>query len=309
MRRLMGWCRRLGGIFAGGDAEIADELACHLQLAIDDNVRAGMAPGEARRQALLTLGGLEQSMERCREQRTAPLVESILRDLAHGCRLLAKHRGFTAAAIIVLGLGIGANTAIFSVVNAVLLRPLPFPDAGRLVAVWHVPPPQLFSGRKTFSVSPANFLDWRAQTDTFDALAIYRNRRVTVTGRGEATSLIATLASADFFPILQTAPRLGRTIGGGDAEPGVDEVVLLNETIWQTRFGADPHIVGQSVLLDGRPFAVVGVMPQRTAFPENADLWMPLVWTPAERAVRGNHTYSVIGRLKRGVDLEHASRS
>ncbi|HEY7171690.1 MAG TPA: ABC transporter permease [Vicinamibacterales bacterium] len=306
MRRFLGWCRRMGGVFAAGDAEIADELACHLQLAIDDNVRSGMTPGEARRRALLQLGGLEQSMEGCREQRTAPFVESVVRDLAHGLRLLAKHRGFAAAAIVVLALGIGANTAIFSVVDAVLLRPLPFPDAGRLVAVWHVPPPHLFSGRPTFPVSPANFLDWRAQTDAFDALAIYRNRHMTVTGRGEATSLVATLVSADFFPILQTSPRLGRAIGDSDEQPGREQVVVLKETIWQSRFGADPHVVGQSLLLDGRPFEVVGVMPQRTAFPEDADLWVPLAWTPAERAVRGNHTYSVIGRLKRGVDLEHA---
>src|SRR5581483_1298548 len=168
MRSLMGWCRRVRGVFAGGDADIADELACHLQLAIDDNVRGGMTPDEARRQALVKLGGLEQSMERCREQRTAPLLESALRDLLHGVRLLAKHRGFAAAAIIVLGLGIGANTAIFSVVNAVMLRPLPFPHPERVMAVWHVPPPQLATRGTTFAVSPANYLDWKAQADVFD---------------------------------------------------------------------------------------------------------------------------------------------
>jgi putative ABC transport system permease protein len=307
IRTFGGWMRRLRGVFSGaGDADLADELACHLQLHIDDNLRAGMAPSEARRQALVKLGGLEQSIEACREQRTAPLVESILRDAGYGVRVLAKHRGFAAAAIIVLGLGIGANTAIFSVVNGVMLRPLPFPDSDRLVAVWHVPPPELFAGRPTFAVSPANYLDWHAQAEAFESLAIFRTLYMNLTGRGEPTALTTAAVSPEFFPALGAPAQAGRTLDAQDAAPGREQVLVLKERVWRTRFGADPHLIGSSVHVDSRPFTVVGIVADRFAFPDDVDAWVPLVWTPVERAVRGNHSYAVIGRLKRGIDIKQA---
>ena len=230
IRTFGGWTRRVRGVFsAAGDADVADELACHLQLHIDDNVRAGMSPAEARRQALVKLGGLEQSMEACREQRTAPLLESIVRDVGYGVRVLAKHRGFAAAAIIVLGLGIGANTAIFSVVNAVMLRPLPFPIPIAWSPCGTCRRRSCSPGERRLPSRPRTTSTGSAQADAFESLAIYRTLYMTLTGRGEATALVTAPVSAEFFPALGAPARAGRTLDAQDAGPGREQVVVLKE--------------------------------------------------------------------------------
>jgi predicted permease len=288
------------------DREFSDELASHLQLHIDDNVRAGMTPDEARRQALVALGGVEQTKDAYRDQRGLPVIESLLRDCRYGARLLLKSAGFSLAAVLILALGIGANTAIFSVVNAVVLRPLPFSEASRIMRVWHTPPPEQFSGAPIFAVSPANYIDWRSQNDVFERMAIYRYRQLNLTGQTEPDALLAAVVSPEFFDVLGVRPIAGRAFGPGDDEAGRANIVLLSEKMWKSRFGGDAAIVGRSIALNGEPHTVIGVVPQRLAFPETAQVWVPLVWTAKDRAVRGNHTYLVIARLKPGVDVARA---
>ena len=207
-KSLRAWFMRLFGVFGSGrsERELSDELDAHLQHHIDDNLRAGMSSDEARRRAVLALGGLEQTKERYRDRRGLPLLESWLRDLRYGVRTLLKSPGFALAGVVILGLGIGANAAIFTVVNAVVLRPLPFPDSDRIVRLWHTPPPTLFS-EPTFSLSPANFVDWEAQSQSFELMATYRGGRRTVTGHGEPEGIITLRTSASLFQILASRRR------------------------------------------------------------------------------------------------------
>ena len=224
-------------------------------------------------------------------------MSSLLRDVRHAARVLLRAPGFTLAVVIVLALGIGANTAIFSVVRGVLLRPLPFPDADRLVQIWHVPPPAQFPGMTRFSVSPANYLDWERQNHVFSGMAVYGYASVDVTGGQEPQALAAASVSPGFFPVLGAQPMLGRAFTRDESEPGRDQVVILGNAIWRSQFGGDRGVVGKSVLLDGRPCTVVGVMDASFRFPSWAQAWVPLAWTDQERAVRDNHNYRVLARL------------
>jgi putative ABC transport system permease protein len=234
----------------------------------------------------------------------------LTQDLRYSLRTLKKSPGFAAAAVGILALGIGANTAIFSVVDAVLLRPMPFAQPERLMRLLHVPPAASFPGLKTFSVSPANYLDWRAQNHVFERMAIYQGGSFSLTGRDQPEALSAAVVSADFFPLLRARPLLGRVFAAGEEQPGHDDVVILSHALWQSHFGSNPKVVGQEVVLDGRRHTIVGVMPAafKTAiwYPTTVQLWKPLAWTAKERAVRGNHNYSVVARLKPGADRRQA---
>jgi len=229
-----------------------------------------------------------------------------MQDIRYGLRILRKSPGFAAVAVIVLALGIGANTAIFSVVNAVLLRPLPYREPSRLMQVWHVPPPKNFPGMTMFSVSPANYLDWERQNDVFQSMAIYGFRSFNITGSEQPQALQASSVSHDFYSTLGVHPMLGRTFTGDEQQPGRSHVVILGYALWKSSFGGNPHIVGSSISLDDQPYTVVGVMPPKFKFPDWAQLWTPLGWTDQERAVRGNHNYLVIGRLKSGATMQQA---
>jgi putative ABC transport system permease protein len=227
-------------------------------------------------------------------------------DLKYALRMLLKNPGFSAAAILVLALGIGANTAIFSVVDAVLLRPLPFPQADRLVRIWHVPPPKSFPGFTTFSVSAANYLDWRIQNHVFEKMAIYTDRNFTSSGGDNPESFWAAAVSYDFLSVLEARPLLGRDFTQDEDRPGHDKVVLLSYGLWQSHFGGNPNIVGQQISLNQQSYLVAGVMPREFRLPDYAEMWTPMAWTDAQRATRGEHHYRVIGRLKPGVDLKQA---
>lgn len=307
LRQIRAWLMRLGGFLAPGrgDRDFAAELDSHLQLHIDDHLRAGLPPEEARRRALVALGGIEQTREAHRDRRGLPALESIVRDLRHGARTLGRSPGFTLAGILVLGLGIGVNSAIFTVVDAVVLRPLPFPDADRIVKLWHTPPQSTFAGMKTFSLSPANFLDWEAQSSSFEAMAIYRGGAYTLTGRGEPEVVSLIRTSSSLLPIFGLPPILGRGFTPEEDREGGPEAVLLSESYWRSRFGADPAIVGQTLLLDLRPRTVIGVVPN-PSFLEEVKVWAPLAWTPENRAVRDNHNYRGVAKLKPGVSVARA---
>src|SRR5207245_221850 len=236
-----------------------------------------------------------------------------MNDLKFAFRQLLKNPGFTAVAVLTLALGIGANTAIFSVVNAVLLRPLPFREPDRLVTVWERDPKQ---GYEQNLATTGTFLDWRAQNQSFEGMAIFdSNRGFTLTGRGEPERPTGAAVSANLFQILGVSPLLGRAFADEEEMTGRGQVALLSHDLWQRRFGGDPSIQGKPITLDGKPYTVVGVMPAKFRFPgmtgmlfgvfanQPAELWVPLTLDGAARNERGNHIWQVVARLKPGVAI------
>jgi putative ABC transport system permease protein len=233
-------------------------------------------------------------------------MRNLFSDLQLGFRILLRNPGFTVTAILLLALGIGANTAIFSVVNAVLLRPLPYQDSSRIMQIWHVPPAKSFPGMSFFSVSPANFLDWQRQNTSFEDMAAYGGAILNLGGTDRPDSLFGSTVSSGFFSILRVQPALGRTFTADEDRPGQGHVAVLSDQVWRNHFGANPAILDRDIILNGEPYHVVGVMPPNFKFPSWANMWVPMAWTDEKRAVRGNHNYSVIGRLKPGVDIRAA---
>jgi putative ABC transport system permease protein len=304
MRGLRAWCLRFAALFRKEqhDRELAEELESHLQMHIEDNLRSGLNPAEARRQALIELGGIEQTKENYRDRRGIQWFETLLQDLRFGLRMLQKNPGFTAVAVLTLSLGIGANTAIFSVVNAILLRPLPFPDPGRLMVVWHTPPQKIFPGVSRFVVSPANYLDWRSQNHVFDQMAAIGYRNLNLAGTGQPESVEGAAVSADFFSVLGVRPSTGRGFVAADDQPGGGNVVVVSSAFRQSHFGSDKNILGRTIKLNDQSYVIIGVMPPKFDFPSRVQFWMPLAWTDKERALRGIHDYIVIARLKSGVE-------
>ena len=298
---------RLLGLFgsARAERELTAEIESHLQLHIDDNVRAGMTPAEARRRAVLALGGIDPTKEAYRDRRGVPALETLARDLRYGVRTLIKNPGFALAGVVILGLGIGVNSAIFTVVNAVVLRPLPFAGSDRILSLLQTPPPALFTD-PVFPISPANFIDYAEQNQVFEKAAIYRGARLTLTGQGEAESVIAWRASADLLPILGLSPYIGRGFTREDDSAGAPPAVLLSDGFFKTRFGGDPSIVGKTITLNRVAHTVIGVVPPITAFAQRAQVWVPLAWTAEDRAIRNNHNYQAIAKLKPGVDIAAA---
>lgn len=234
-------------------------------------------------------------------------MREAVRDLKYGLRVLRKNPGFAIVAVLVLALGIGANTAIFSVVNAVLLRPLPFANPDRLVHVWHIPPQKSFPGITRFSVSTANFIDWQQQNNVFEKMAIFAGARMNLTGGDKPEFLGAAQVSMDFFDVLGVKPILGRTFVAGEDQLGRNHEVILTYDFWQSHFGGDRGVVGRTITLNNEPYTVVGVMGPKMTYPDwTQKIWMPLAWTAKERANRGEHHSIVIARLKPGVELKQA---
>jgi putative ABC transport system permease protein len=233
-------------------------------------------------------------------------MAALIQDLKFALRLIVKNPFFAAAAIIVLALGIGANTALFSVVNAVLLRPLPYEDANRLVQLWHTPPPKAFPGLTRFSLSAANALDWKAQSHSFENMAVYTFSGYNLSGRDVPESVRAAKVGADFFAVLRAQPAMGRVFTAEEDHPGHDHEVILTYGLWKSRFAADPTIVNQTVKLEGETYTVVGVMGPQFQMPSDIQLWTPLALTDQEKGVRGEHHYLAIARLKPTVDVKQA---
>jgi len=306
MRPLRAWFARLGGLFAKQrrDRELADELESHVQLHIDENLRAGMPPEEARRQALIQLGGVEQTKESYRDRRSLPWLETLLQDIRFGLRMLRKNPGFTTVAVLTLALGIGANTAIFSVVNAVLLRPLPYRDSSRLV--WATERFPFNRGGATV-ISP-DFVSWNQQNDVFAKIAAFGNGAgANLSGITEPVRVRTTGVTTNFFDMLGIQPALGRHFLPGEGKLADSHVALLDETLWRNRFGADPHILGKAITLDRVAYTVVGVMPAGIRYP-GADLWTPLAldgdfFSPQSPRWMG---LTVVGLLKPGVTIDQA---
>jgi predicted permease len=240
------------------------------------------------------------------------MSRTLLADLRYGLRVLWRAPSFTIAVIAVLALGIGANTAIFSIFNAVLLRPLPFEEPDRLVRLFHEPPQAAFPGIHRFSVSPANFYDWKRQAQLFEGMALYRFRQFTLSGNGSGNpeAVVAGAVGADFFQVARARPALGRVFLPEEDSPGRGHVVILSDKFWKSRSGAATDAVGRTLTLDGDAYTIVGVMPAHfsiTAWGVAArDIWVPIALTDTERAIRDNHNEAVIARLKPGVDVARA---
>jgi len=283
------------------EQELSDELRFHFEKLTEENVAKGMTPEEARYAALRGLGGVEQIKEECRDMRQVNNIEDFFRDIRYGLRMLAKSPGFTAAAVLTLALGIGANIAIFSIVNAVLVRPLPYRDAGRLVMLWSTEPKKGWRGQ----ASPLDFVTWRQESRSFESLAAIRPSSVNLTGRGEPVELSGGRISAGFFETLGIAPQLGRTFAPAEYRPGGERVALIAHGLWQERFGSDPGIIGRSIRLNDEIFTVVGVMPDALQFPiDGLKVWLPLELNEAQPDDR--HFLFVVARLKDGKGVAEA---
>ena len=288
------------------DQEFSEEIQAYLDMLTEANLRQGLSPQEARRNALLEVGGVEQVEERVREIRMGQFIETLWRDVRTGVRALVQSPVFTTVTVLSLALGIGANTAIFSVVNGLLLRPLPYPESEQIVDVWHTPPQQSFPGLDKFSVSPANYLDWKAQSTAFEQMAVYADTRFSLSTSNDPLSLSGAVVSSDFFSVLPSNAMQGRTFTSDDERPGHDQIVVIGHGLWQRAFGANPNIIGQTLTLNSRSFTVVGIMPAGFEFPREAEVWVPLAWDDNDRKTRSMHDYSVIARLKQNVSVQQA---
>jgi putative ABC transport system permease protein len=232
------------------------------------------------------------------------------KDLVYAVRGLRKTPGFALATLAILTLGIGANTAIFGIINAVLLKPLPFPDPDSIATVFHLPPAQSFPGMTTFPVSPANYVDWRKQNRVFESMAVIGGRTMRLGGGSRPQSIRATTTVPDFFTVLRLRPAVGRTFTAEECQPGRDDVVVLSHGFAESHFGSPAKAVGRTLELNGRSHLVIGVMPPqvqvRSWFRASTEAWVPLAWTPEDAAVRGDHNYLVVGRLRPGVTVTEA---
>lgn len=309
MRRLRAWLLRCAGLFhtEQDSREFAEELDAHLQMHIEDNLRSGMNAREARRRALIKLGGVQQTKEKYRDRSSLPMLEMFWNDIRFGARVLWKSRGFTIVAVVTLALGIGGNTAIFSIVNGVLLNPLPFPQPERLVAL-HESKPNFDKG----SISYPNFLDWQKDNHTFSSMAVARRYAFVLTGRGEAEQVNGEFVSGSFFPVLGVNPILGRTFTLAEEQGGAAPVALISEELWRRKFSSSLNVLGQNVTLDGRDFTIVGVIPasfhlRLPSFRER-DIYAPIrQWNNSILMNRdAGLGFHGIGRLKTGVTLAQA---
>jgi predicted permease len=303
MKRLRGWLLRLGELLRKErrERELAAEMESHLQMHIEDNLRAGMSATEARRQALMKLGGIEQTKEIYRQRRGLPLLETLFQDLRYAGRTLLKNPGFTVVVVLTLALGIGANTAIFSIVNGVLLQPLPYPHPEQLVVVARTAP----RFDHPVPVSGPNFLDWRARATQFQFLAGFDGRGFAVMFGDEPENVLGAAVSSNFLSVLQVAPILGRNFLEPEEHTGNDRVALISQAFWKERLGGDPGWVGRTLTINGQPFLVVGILPAnfRYVMMPRAQILIPL---NIEKTSRGENFMSVIGRTKPGVSLRQA---
>lgn len=303
MSRLRTSLTRLRGLFRKErmDLELAEELASHLEMHIEDKVRAGMTAEEARRDALIKLGGIEQTKENCRDQRGWPFLESLLQDLRFGLRMLRNNPGFSVTAVLTMMLGIGANTAIFSVVSAALLRPLPYPDSQQLVSI-----SDTVQGMRNWPSTYLNYLDWKRQNRVFESIAAYQGDSYNLWHSSSVDRVRAWNVSAEFFRALKVKPMFGRDFEPNDDRPGAPPVVQLTYGLWQRWFGAEPAVVGQTVDISGRSFMIIGVLPENFRFYEDAGLYTPLGLSADQMQGRRNHSVRVIARLNTGVSIKQA---
>jgi predicted permease len=304
---------RISGLFSRRrrENELDQELRAHLEALTEENVRRGMTPDDARYAARREFGGVEQTREAYRDQRGVPLIDSVLQDLRYGTRTLRKSPGFAAVAVLTLALGIGANAAVFSLVDAILLRPLPYRAPEELLLVSESLPKQ---SNDLLGVAAGEYLDYRDGNHVFSQTAAYENEGFNLTGEGTPLRVNAARLSASAFSLLGVKPTIGRPFTDGEDREGATGVVLLSNALWKNHYGADPQVLGKVIKLDEKPYTVIGVMPGSFKFPydgaaisESADLWVP-EWFEPDRIKDRLREFGIgfIGRLKPGVTQEQA---
>lgn len=288
------------------ERQLDAELAFDLEQRTGDYIKRGISANEAARRARIDFGGVEATKQQCRESRRAHVTETLAQDLRYGLRMMRRSPAFTAVVVLTLALGIGANTAMFSIVNTVLLSPLPYPHPEQLVT--------LHESKQNFqygSISYPNFLDWQKENRTFSAMTVIRNSGFSLTGTGEGEQVSGLFISSSFFEMLGVAPTLGRDLRPGDDVIGAPPVVLLDAALWQRKFGAAQDVIGRAITLDARNYTVIGVMPASARIGRSfgkTDVYVPIgQWTNPlltnRRAGLGIHG---IGRLKPGVSIDQA---
>jgi putative ABC transport system permease protein len=287
------------------DADVRDHIARETQ----DNIDRGMTLDEARRAAMLKFGNVTRVKEDTRSVWSFVWLEALLQDVRYGLRMLRKSPGFTAVAILTLALGIGANAAIFSVIDAVLLRPLPYDQPDRLVMVYQAAPQR---GVQKNGMSYPNYQDWARSASSFEEMAAMRTTQFALSGTGDATNVLGGAVTSGYFPIFRVTPMLGRTLAPTDDVPGAAAVVVLSEQLWRGQFGSDPSILGKTVRLDQHPFTIVGIVPGNFRPPvpiAEAQLWVPLLQDSIAGQLyqrRGGHYLRAMGRLKANVTVAQA---
>jgi len=294
---------------SNADAELQREIGMHIQQLTNEAIAAGMTEAEARAVALREFGPIDQIKEKCRDTRRVNWIQNLAQDVRYGVRMLRQSPALTATALVTLALGIGASTAIFSIVDAVLLRSLPYPDPDQIVLVFHVPVnrPDALQG-----ISFRDFTECRAQNDVFSQMAGNTFHDLTLTGAGEPAIVNTADVTPEIFPLLNARPLLGRTLLPEDGKPGAAAVVVLSEDLWRSRFGANPDLVGHSIALDMRSFTVVGILPASFRYPEFAphqDVWISVMQDPLfgpRTSQPGVRLLGGIARLKPGVSLAEA---
>src|SRR5262245_38137706 len=269
------------------ERELDEELRHHIEQQAEQNVRLGMSPEEARDAARKAFGGVEQSKERSRDARGVRWLEELLQDLRYGLRMLLKNRGFTVVAMLTLGLGIGANTAIFSVVYGVMLRPLPYHEPERLVRLWTNNANEKNTKDGT---SYPNFADWRKQSKSFTDLANYSGDLVFLTGLDAPEQVRIDRVAANLFPLLGVQPLLGRTFSAADEERK-ERVVILSYAFWQRMYGGDANVIGKTLEINGQTSQVIGVMPAGFFFSgKDTQFWEPATLMPRYEVARTGRT-------------------
>jgi putative ABC transport system permease protein len=300
----MSWMNRLSNVLRRRDlnAEIDEELQFHLDARVRDNIAAGMSEVKARREAFRAFGSRSGVREATRAANVLVWLETVGQDLVIAARSLLRRPSFTTVAILTLALGIGANAAIFTVVRSVVLRPLPFPDSDRIALIAYNP-----SGLRFWllpGLSDTHYLAFRDVDRTFEATASFGHAVHTLTGSGEAARITGVMVTPGFFDVLRVRPVLGRSFAAEDAATGQPPVVVISDSLWRSRFGADPQLLNRTIVLDGTAHTVVGIMPRGFAFPASAEFW-----TPLEIRTDPNLTFTrpVIGRLRPDTTYEQAA--
>jgi len=305
MRQLRAWFIRFKGLFqkAARERELAAEIESHLQMHIDDNLRSGMSPQEAKRVAVMKLGGIESTKEAYRDRSTIPFLESVLQDLRFTLRQLRKHPAFTFTATAMVALGIGASVAIFAFVDAALIKPLPYQNPSRLLFVSETTPDIPHA-----NLSYPDYLDWKKLNRVFDSLEVYGQRGFVASTSAGIEMVDGARVSAGFFRTLGVSPALGRDFYAGEDLPEAPRTLILSYASWQKRFGGKPEVIGQKLALDEAPYIIIGVLPQQFHFAPVAD---PEFWTTLNPGGgcfnrRSCHFLNGVARLKDGVVTETA---
>lgn len=286
------------------DRDFAEELETHAALLADEHARRGLDAGEARRRARVALGSLTQMRESHHDQRGLPLIDRLAQDVRFAFRMFAKSPGFTLFAAAALALGIGATTAVFSITDAVLIRPLPFRDASRLVMIWE---DDTNYGFPQNNPTLFGFEQWKQRNDVLEDMAAVARTSFDLIGQGDPQYLLANTVTSNFFSVLGVAPALGRTFRSDDARPGAVLTTVLSYGLWTQTFGGDPNIVGRNIVLSGAKYTVIGVMPRAFRFIDPIDIWVPAQWTESDVQNRKtDHFLTSVGRLRSGESLTQA---